>query len=70
MTAMWSSAPCGIEWRNCSLGQAAAAPLAPPTPALRPVLGTVSGHAVSPLVLYLNTFLELYKITAVILVKD
>lgn len=57
MSVMWSSAPCGTEWRSFSLGQAAAARLAPPTPALRPVLGTASGHAVSPLVQYiLSTF--------------
>lgn len=49
---MWSSAPCGTEWRSCNPGQGAAALLAPPTPAPRPAPATASGHAVSPLVLF------------------
>lgn len=61
-TVMWSSAHCGTAWRSCSLGQAAAAPPAPPTPAPRPVLVTASGHAVSPLVLCLATFHPLYSL--------
>lgn len=49
--AAWSSARCGTGWRSCSRGPAAAAHQAPPTPVPRPVLGTASGHAVSPPVL-------------------